>query len=152
MGGEGSTRRTMLRSAALATTALAAPFVDFPITYNDLIETGVPEASMKLHPGPLPIRQRSALFGTSPWLRSPAVARNAFAGREARAPAPAWSARVPLQRAGAGEAHPSIGAPYPVLASIACTSAGRAKGSGAGSPGSRGRPMAAKKSSKPGGR
>ena len=33
--------------------------LDFPITYNDLIETGVPgcvpEASMKLHPGPLPI-------------------------------------------------------------------------------------------------
>ena len=29
--------------------------LDFPITYNDLIETGVPETSMKLHPGPLPI-------------------------------------------------------------------------------------------------
>src|SRR5580692_8564451 len=42
-------------------------------------------------------RQRSALFGTSPWLRSPAVARNAFAGGKVRAPAPApaWSARGP---------------------------------------------------------
>jgi hypothetical protein len=101
---------------------------------------------------PIPAAQRPV--GTSPWLRSPAVARNAFAGGKARAPAPApaWSARVLPQRAGVGEAHPSIGAPYPVLASIACTSAGRAKGSGAGSPGSRGRPMAAKKSSKPGGR
>src|SRR3984893_12335832 len=51
------------------------------------------------------------------------------------------------KRTGAGEAHPSIGAPYPVLASIACTSAGRAKGSGAGSPGLRRPPNRAKKTS-----
>src|ERR1700720_1203140 len=62
------------------------------------------------------------------------------------------SAIAGRQRTGADEAHPSIGVPYPVLASIACTSAGRAKGSGAGSPDWRRRPIAAKKSSKPGGR
>jgi hypothetical protein len=58
--------------------------------------------------------------------------------------------RPPLR--GNQSAQPSIGGPYPVLASIACTSAGRSKGSGAGSPGRRGRPIAAKKSSNPGGR